>query len=381
MTATQWLEVLTSYALQVLVVVAACKLLERSLSRAGERCALWNTCFICLLTLACSAVLLPRLHLFQPWSRVDPQALVSVAVAQTVVGRLLLAVWCIGASVSLVRWMTHGYWLRRMLRRCEPLPDSKVEELVGGPFPRGKGSLSILVSDEADGPFCWQLHQPTIVLPRFLLEGSEDDLRFVLRHELEHLQTNHPLQLFLQHLVQVICWFHPAVWSAGSRASLTREFSCDEAAANHGADSAAYLRTLLHIAERCEQKRSLSAIGFGRTPSEIVLRARRLVSLSNSSNLAGQRGKIETAMAMFILLCATCLASLIWVPVDALASSRSLWSPWPSWTAKSAHCFGFGLRDYEQFDRRVQVFEIVQDAAHENVTLPEKVDQASYAGN
>src|SRR4029079_3601815 len=100
-------------------------------------CALWNTCFICLLTLACSAAFLPRLHLFQPWSRVEPQALVSVAGAPTVVGRLLLAVWCIGATVSLVRWMAQGYWLRRMLRRCEPLPDSKVEQVVGGQLPGG----------------------------------------------------------------------------------------------------------------------------------------------------------------------------------------------------------------------------------------------------
>ena len=50
-----------------------------------------------------------------------------------------------------------------------------------------------------------------------------------------------------------------------------REFTCDEAAASHGADVAGYLRTLLHIAERCEQKGNPSAIGFGRTPSEIVL--------------------------------------------------------------------------------------------------------------
>src|SRR5262249_1246383 len=141
----------------------------------------------------------------------------------------------------------------------------------------------VMISSEAIGPFCWQWHRPTVVLPQFLLEAKREDLRNVLLHELEHLKTNHPLQLFWQHLVQVTYWFHPAVWNAASRAALAREFTCDEVATDYGANSASYLRTLLHIAERCERNRNASAIGFGRTPSEIVLRARRLVELTKQS--------------------------------------------------------------------------------------------------
>ena len=74
---------------------------------------------------------------------------------------------------------------------------------------------SLLVSDEAEGPFCCQLHQPVIVLPRFLLEGSRDHLRHVLIHEVEHLATNHPLQLFITQLAQVVCWFHPSRLDCG----------------------------------------------------------------------------------------------------------------------------------------------------------------------
>ncbi len=95
------------------------------------------------------------------------------------------------------------------------------------------------------------------------------NLRHVLLHEVEHLTTNHPFQLFWQHLVQVICWFHPAVWNAASRASLLREFTCDEVATNDGANSAAYLRTLLIIVERCERTKNASIMTFGRTRSEI----------------------------------------------------------------------------------------------------------------
>lgn len=377
MTAAQWLEVLVSYSFQVLIVIAACKLIERATARTSDRCAVWNTCFFSVLVLGCAALLLPRLHLIQPWSRLQPHTLLTVSTAQAVIGKLFLAIWCIGASVSLIRWIARGHLLQRTLRRCEPLPAHVVQQLMGLTNPRATdGSLpAVLISDEADGPFCWQLHQPTVVLPRFLLEGNRDDLRHVLMHELEHLKTNHPFQLFLQHLVHVVCWFHPAVWNAGSWASLMREYTCDEAAAAQGADSAAYLRTLLHIAERCEQKRNASAIGFGRMPSEIVLRARRLVNMANGTQPTSHRGGLGRKAAAAILVVLTCLLCLVWIPCDPLASSRSAWSPWPSWTAKSLHCFGCSVRDYEQYDRRIQVYEILHEDDHHHDPLRKSLAQ------
>jgi hypothetical protein len=50
--------------------------------------------------------------------------------------------------------------------------------------------------------------------------------------------------------------------------------------------------------------------------------------------------------------------ALVTVPLDPLSSSRSVWSPWPSWTAEMLHCFGYTLRDYEPFDARVQLYEL-----------------------
>jgi hypothetical protein len=61
------------------------------------------------------------------------------------------------------------------------------------------------------------------------------------------------------------------------------------------------------------------------------------------------------------VLAVTCLVSMAWIPCDPLASSRSVWSPWPKWTAMSLHCFGFTLRDYEQFDRHTQVYELLHE--------------------
>jgi bla regulator protein blaR1 len=359
MTATQLVEVLVSYSLQVLIVLVCGKLLERAVVRPTDRCAVWNTCFLSILFLGSAALLLPRLHLFRPWALVGPHGVLAVTSVQAAIGRVLLAVWSIGVSLLLLRWVLRSYALRRSLCRCEQLPKQEVQRLmaIADSEVADRHLPIVLITDDADGPYCHQLHRPTIVLPRFLFEGDREDVHNVIIHEMEHLKTNHPLQLFTQQLAQVVCWFHPAVWKAGWHAALTREYACDDAAAAQGANSAAYLRTLLHIAERCEQNNHGSAIGFGRSPSEIVLRAQRLVLLTKEPNKQ-TRGALGIKTALCLLLLVTIVVSQLWLPTDPLASSRAFYSPWPSWTAEVFHSFGHDLRDFEQYDRRVQIHEL-----------------------
>jgi beta-lactamase regulating signal transducer with metallopeptidase domain len=359
---TQLLEVLVSFSLQVLAITTTGMILERTMRRSADRCAIWSMCFCSILFLAAAGLLLPRLHFFQPWSSLTPHELLTVTAVQTLIGKDLLALWGLGATVHLLRWMVRSYMLRRSLCNCVPLPKSEVESLLATiDTPISDDQLpTILITDDSEGPYCWQLHRPAIVLPRFLMEGSREDLRNVLVHELEHLRTNHPLQLFMQQLAQVVCWFHPAVWKASWRASLAREFYCDDAAAGDGANCTAYLRTLLHIAEHCEQRQNTSTFSFGRNPSEIVIRANRLVKLARD-RMGGSGGRFLTRrMAACLLLLVTITMSQFWIPSDPLASSRAVYSPWPTWTAQVLHCFGYVLRDYEQFDRRAQPYELRQ---------------------
>jgi hypothetical protein len=52
----------------------------------------------------------------------------------------------------------------------------------------------------------------------------------------------------------------------------------------------------------------------------------------------------------------------VWLPVNSLASSRSIWSPWPAWSASLAGDLGVAVRDYEVFDPRSQLFELEREA-------------------
>jgi beta-lactamase regulating signal transducer with metallopeptidase domain len=173
------------------------------------------------------------------------------------------------------------------------------------------------------------------------------------------LHTKHPLHLFLQQLAQVVCWFHPSIWTAACHASLAREYVCDDAAADYGICTTAYLRTLLRIAERqCGANQRFQNIAFSRSRSEIVLRARRLAYHLTRGGDYRRANIFQKRTVICTILLMSCLLSQAWLPFDPMSSSRSRWSPWPTWTAQAGHFFGLNLRDYEEYDRRSRSYEM-----------------------
>ncbi|TWT76156.1 BlaR1 peptidase M56 [Posidoniimonas polymericola] len=359
MNSLQWLQVLLSLSLQATLVIGVAWGMERWTDAAVTKSRVWNACFVSLLLLLAMGVLLPRLEWIHPWSGLGPKGLLAVANTEFVLGASLLAVWVGGVGVMIVRWCMQFFAVRSFLSRCPPYPEAVQEQLRR----RVPAELLTPLIDELCyrespqdlGPFCYQFHRPLVFLPRTLVEGDPVELEHVLRHELTHLKTQHPMQLFLQKAAQVFFWFHPLVWVSGRRSSLVREFVCDDAASGDAQSTALYLRTLLRLVENRSAPPEGSLM-FWRSQSELRLRARRLAFAVDRPTSAGRLGPV--------LVCAAALAvSQLWLPTNPLASHYASYSPWPSWTATVAHSFGVRLRDFESYDTAVQLEELLE--AHE----------------
>jgi hypothetical protein len=128
----------------------------------------------------------------------------------------------------------------------------------------------------------------------------------------------------------------------------------------------------LHIAERFEQSNKPHAIGFGKTTNEIIIRAHRLVKLASAASSGRLNADRWRRWVSFLLIPSTCALALTWLPLDPLSSSRSRWSPWPTWTATSLHCLDVNVRDYEVFDRRVQLHELAHEQNEGIATSPDE---------
>jgi bla regulator protein blaR1 len=363
-------EVGCSICLQITMVIAATVMLQRFIVGALWQCRLWTLCFVCLITFVAAAVLLPHRRWMDFPAELAPQSMLTFVVWQTRIAIGLAGIWAVGAAWSIIRRVTLCLGLLRFLKtKCVPvdaeamLRRSEVATLAGD-------KLSILTSDRIQGPFCWQLHRPVIVLPTFLL-NDDVTLRHVLLHEFEHLRTQHPMQHFLQGVCSTVFWFHPMVWIAARDAELTREFLCDEVAAITSGKFGAYLRTLAMVAENCgsasctstfQETRAVKraaapngTLAFGNQPGALVRRSNHLVELARREK---PHARWRGIVAMMGLLGCAVLIQQIWLPTNAMASRRSGWSPWPTWTADALHEAGIQVRDFEVFENRVQMHEL-----------------------
>lgn len=360
MNTLQWFQVLVSFGLQVTLVIGIAWGVEHWTSCAVAKARIWTACFVSLLLLVAMGLLLPRLEWFHPWSNLGPQELLAVANTELVIGRSLLAIWACGAGVMLARWMMQFASVRGFIASCPEYP-AEVQQWLKSQIPADLAvprdeQLSFRESPQKLGPFCYQFHQPLIFLPMTLVSGDSTELQHVLRHELTHLTTQHPMQLFAQKLAQVVLWFHPLMWMCGRRSSLVREFVCDDAASGDAQSTASYLRTLLRLVESRTSSPG-GALMLGRGQSELKLRARRLA-------LDGNRSKAASVRAPVLVCVVALVVSQMWLPTNPLASRHATYSPWPNWTATVAHAFGVTLRDFEVFDADLEIDELLEAGQH-----------------
>jgi len=361
MSSAQFLETAVSLSIQTAIVVTAtaglCRVVQH---RSDLQSRLWAASHGVLLLLVAAALMLPHLRIAPPWP-LEVTDVLSVVEAEIIIGRWLMTVWLIGVAISLGITLRGWWYAVRCLNQCVTVQTNELDGLpidVSDEIRNRK--ITLLAGAEVAGPCCWQFHRPYILLPTSILSFDGSKLSFVLRHELAHLDLGHPLQLFLQRLVEALFWFHPFVWWSSMQAALTREFACDEAVIGSKVEVVDYLKALLAVLEQnaAANMPSRETLPFGAGTSVIARRAHRLTMLAHSPVDADAVRTPHCWGAFVALLLCGLVAASVWAPVDVVRSSRSLWSPWPKWTAATLLIVGVSVRDYEAYDPQSQLYEL-----------------------
>ncbi len=323
MTGPGFLELIASLAVQVCVVIGICAWLVRHTGGGDAGHRLWSVCHVLILAQTAAALLLPHLRLLPHAIVTEHLPLPLVATSEVWLGRAAMGVWGVGALLYAVGMFLGALNVHRLIAAAQPLPRPLDPEIP---------HVTCLVSPHISVPFCWQIQRPIIVLPENLRTHPAEELQAIIRHELAHLRSAHPVCLFLQRLVEMLFWLHPLVWWASRQADLHREFHCDREASRAGQETANYLRGLLRLAETSPAGacRFPVGLGFEGSRNNIRVRVARLIHESREQPPARSAAPLPLAL----MAAAAVASTVLWLPIDAYASSRSVWSPWPRWSAR-----------------------------------------------
>lgn len=219
------------------------------------------------------------------------------AVADLDVATLLALVWLAGALAVVVRSSVAMARFRIGLRRARPVGTAE----VGSEVKRKLGvktEVRVVESELVETPALFGLFRPRIVLPTGALkELPEDELRFVLFHELAHVKRRDPWVQYLTSLLAAVHWWNPLVLLGFRQLRAERELACDDLVLRHlsAEERRGYGQTLLNVLDRSLRPQKAPVLAMAESKLEL---GRRLLVIRDGA----PRGVGHNALALALVL-------------------------------------------------------------------------------
>ncbi len=167
-----------------------------------------------------------------------------------------LSAWHLGGWAQLQRLK------RRMTRKAGPALHTMLDALANGLGVRR--AVILLESALVEVPTVIGWLRPAILLPASAMTGlSPDQLRAILAHELAHIRRHDYLANIVQTVLEILGFYHPAVWWVSNRIRIERENCCDDLAVHICGNSLQYARALTSMEEIRHRRSDLAVAATG----------------------------------------------------------------------------------------------------------------------
>jgi ankyrin repeat protein/beta-lactamase regulating signal transducer with metallopeptidase domain len=146
--------------------------------------------------------------------------------------------------------------------------------------------------------------RPVILLPGSLFTGlTPQQIESILAHELAHIARHDYLLNLIQSMIEVVYFYHPAVWWISSCLRSEREHCCDDIAVKICGDSHTFARTLADLQEKYLESNVL-AMALTGSRNKLFQRIHRLVNQPKIKSSFGE----GFFTALIIIVCLTVVA-------------------------------------------------------------------------
>lgn len=248
--------------------------------------------------------------------------IVYITVTQTLLSRIVDALntsvpilawlWCAGLVVMGARFGGSFFYLRtlRAQENIAAIPPVWEQELKR--LSRALGlrcEVAIATSARISSPLTLGSISPIILLPAGLLSGlSTAQIEAILVHELYHIKRRDYIINICQALVEVLLFYHPAIWHINNIIREERENCCDDQTLAFCGDAITYARALTQIQEiNTLTKPTLAMSATGPDAASFSNRIKRLFNIY--PNPAQARSKGIFAIGFLIVYLGIVLAS------------------------------------------------------------------------
>lgn len=229
----------------------------------------------------------------------------------------LMALWLTGLIAALCPMAAGMASLVLLRRRSAPLHGG--HELLLGRLVAEIGirrRVTGLMSDRRMVPMTWGWFRPVVLLPHAAESWPAQRVRFVLLHELAHIQRWDCLTQAVGQVARAAYWFNPLAWWAVSRLRREQEQACDDCVLRAGAPPADYAAELLNVTAGLSAWRAATAVALAMSRGARFERRLQTI-LDHSVDRRPQTSRRFVATSAAALLATGVAAALGWSAVSA----------------------------------------------------------------
>ncbi|HYN09853.1 MAG TPA: TonB family protein [Vicinamibacterales bacterium] len=214
----------------------------------------------------------------------------------------VVLIWTSGVAVLALHLLCGWFGLRRIRAQAIALGVERWPAVVRHTARRlGLTRLRLFVSSRVAVPAVIGFFRPAIVVPASALAGlTPAHLDAILLHELAHIRRGDYLVNVVQCVVEILLFYHPAVWWVSTQIRREREHCCDDVASSLCVDRLTYARALTSLEEL---RMRTPRLAVGADGGELLNRIRRLIA---PQSVTGPR--VSGGLAMGVVLTIALLA-------------------------------------------------------------------------
>lgn len=193
----------------------------------------------------------------------------------------LVICWLIGAAFLLLRFAGGWIFTERLRMKANIVMDKEWRARFGVMTAKMNITQSVEFRETAKilTPMVIGALSPVVLIPIGLLSGfSTAQVEAILAHELAHIRRNDYLINMLQSFVEVVFFFHPAIWWLSDRIRAEREHCCDDIALSVCGDKMSLAHALVKVAEW--QHTPGFAMAFASKKPLLLQRVQRVLGLN-----------------------------------------------------------------------------------------------------
>jgi beta-lactamase regulating signal transducer with metallopeptidase domain len=180
----------------------------------------------------------------------------------------------------------------------------------------------LLISPEVNCAMAVGYFRPAVLIPRAPL--SNEQLGQILRHELAHIARRDDWGSLLQHGIQALFFFHPAVWWISRRLAIEREIACDDHVISQMEGRKSYALLLTEFASQSVARRWTAAPAVWGGNSQLKRRIDMILDTKRNASPQTSRRSVGIVSAAVAALAAY---GIIAAPRVAFAHSDSAPTP------------------------------------------------------